>query len=149
MADFVSDPFDVGRLRSGVKRVDVELHQVDQAVPSYEGRLFWNNPDADRDTEPIETSGYLGSFFVFGKVYCWGEDEGHCHPASDRRFDRRRPPGRHGKIRITIPADRLPRLLEQAEQTATLSVVAVQPSDAPEGPTNLLRFARLSLIAYG
>ncbi len=152
MADFVSEPFAVRALAEAHGRVDVELGGVDQAVPSYEGRLFLNNPEADRETIRDEDSGYLGSFFVFGKVQCWGEDEGHCDPASDRRFDRRHPPGRHAKIRVTVPEGRLARLIARGAEQATISVVAVRTSDADasaapsDGP---LRFGRLSVIAYG
>jgi hypothetical protein len=150
MADFVSAALSVARLAAEAKRIDVELHGVDQAVPSYEGRLFLGNPDAGRDTELTEESGYLGSFFVFGKVECWGEDEGHCNPASERKFDRRRPPGRHAKIRVTVPADRARRLAASAGERATLAIVAVTPEvqDSPAAG-DLLRFSRLSLIAYG
>ena len=151
MADFVSSPVSLARLSDDVKRVDVELHRVDQAVPSYEGRIFLDNPDADRDTELTEEQGYLGSFFVFGKVECWGEDEGHCAPASERKFDRRNPPGRHAKVRVTVPADRARRLAERAGEQTTVAIVAVTTGrrDARAQAGAVLRFGRLSLITYG
>jgi hypothetical protein len=149
VADFVSDPFPLVRSLREARRVDVELHRVDQAVASYEGRLFLNNPDADRDTEPVQEQGYVGSFFVFGKVGCWGEDEGHCQPASERTFDRRRPPGRHMKVRVTVPAERLARLATRSGDEAVISVVVVRAGAADGEQSEVLRFERLSLIAYG
>lgn len=152
MADFVSEPFAVRVLAGSHRRVDIELGGVDQAVASYEGRLFLNNPEATRDTSRDEEHGYLGSFFVFGKVECWGEDEGHCQPASERRFDRRRPPGRHGKIRVTLADGRFERLVARAGDQATISVVAVRPQDLGAASASAgapLRFGRLSVIAYG
>jgi hypothetical protein len=149
VADFVSQPFPTAALRAQPRRVDVELHRVDQAVPSYEGRIFLQNRDADRDTPRTEEAGYLGAFFVFGKVDCWGEDEGHCHPASGRKYDRRRPPGRHAKIRVTAPTDRLERLLLKHPGDVTLSIVAVASADRQADAGGALRFGRLSLVTYG
>lgn len=148
MPDFVSGPFPTSALRAEPRRVDVELHGVDQAVPSYEGRLFLGNEDAARETPLTEEEGFLGSFFIFGKVECWGEDEGHCHPASDRKFDRRRPPGRHAKVRVTVPADRVARLVERTGGEATLSIVAVATARPGETPDTAVRFDRLSFITY-
>jgi len=151
MPDFTSEPFIFTPTLGAARRVDVELHQVDQAVPSYEGRLFLDNQHADRETARTAEEGYLGSYFVFGKVECWGEDEGHCHPRSNRKFDRRRPPGRHMKVRVTVPPQRVVALAQRAARAGgqvTLSVVAVQTSGDAESRSDVLRFGRLSLIAY-
>ena len=39
---------------------------VEQAGPSFEGRVFLNNPDADESTPATDDAGYAGSFHVFG-----------------------------------------------------------------------------------
>jgi hypothetical protein len=39
---------------------------VEQAGPSFEGRVFLGNPDADESTEPTPDNGYAGSFHVYG-----------------------------------------------------------------------------------
>ncbi|MGH2770764.1 MAG: hypothetical protein ACRDJF_09630 [Actinomycetota bacterium] len=151
MATFVSSPFPTGNLRGRARRADIEIHGVDQAVPSYEGRIFLNNPDADRNSALNETSGYLGSFFVFGKVECWGE-AGHCDEPQRRPYDRRRPPVMHAKVRITVPEGRLERLIGQASGDPTLSVVAVLPDrkDYQQfSEEDVLKFERLSIIVYG
>lgn len=151
MATFVSSPFPVEALRAAYERADVELHGVDLAVPSYEARIFLNNPDANEGTAREEANGYLGSFFVFGKHECWGE-EGHCDVPTRRSFDRRRDPTRFAKVRVVIPQGRLPRLLDQAEEDqASLSIVvalADSPDSQPSDPSDALVFDRIAMITY-
>lgn len=148
--DFVSQPVVLDSLPETVRRVDIEFHGVDVAVPSYEGRIFLGAPAADRNTEMTSVQGYLGSFSVFGKVSCWGEDEGHCHPASGRRFDRRHPPGRHSKVRVTVPVERFVEALARVEPDgAIISVVTVQSGDDRDDADSPLRMSRMSIIAYG
>jgi hypothetical protein len=146
MATFDSDSFPAGPLITAYRRADVELHGVDQAVPSYEGRMFLNRPDADRTTPLSEDEGYIGSFFVFGKVECWGDDEEHCAPATGRKFDARRPPPRYAKVRVRTPEGVVRRLAERAAGDLSLHIVAVAP-EAEERP-DMLRFDRLSIVTY-
>ena len=152
MATFDSKPFPTGQLRQPYRRADVELHGVDQAVPSYEGRIFLDNPEADRETAPTPENRYLGSFFVFGKVECWGDDESHCREPDERRkFDRRRNPTRWAKVRVRTPDGLLSRLLEQADDEVTLNLVAVVPDREDYrrfGPADVLRFERISIVTY-
>jgi hypothetical protein len=147
MASFHSSEFAAAPLQRGYRRADVELHRVDLAVPSYEGRVFMNRPDADRDTPLDSGHGYLGSFFVFGKVECWGEDEEHCGEPTARPFDRRRPSNRYAKIRVRIPDGVLQQLAARADGDLTVHVVAVVAGgEAPAG--DILRFDRLSIVTY-
>ncbi len=150
MATFDSQPIPTAGLRMGYRRADVELHGVDQAVPSYEGRVFVGNAEADEATARNEENGYLGSFFVFGKLECWGE-EGHCEPPERVAFDRRRDPTRWAKVRVRVPDGRLARVLEGAGDEAALSIVAVVPPHADYErvrPADVLRFERLSIVTY-
>lgn len=66
----------------------IEFYGVDTNGPTYEGRVYVNNPDADGNTPLKESSGYVGSYHVFGHDGCWG-DEGHCHPLPNRAYDSR------------------------------------------------------------
>lgn len=50
---------------------------VDQSGPSYEVRVFLNNPDADHHTAPIPENGYAGSFHVYG-YGLWPGKEAAC-----------------------------------------------------------------------
>ena len=47
-----------------------------------------NNPDANEKTPLDESSGYVGSYSIFGHDGCWG-DEGHCEPVPNRTYDSR------------------------------------------------------------
>lgn len=151
MATYDSDSFPAERLRGGYGRADVELHGVDQVVPSYEGRIFVNRPDADRET-PLDTAnGYLGSFFVFGKGECWGDDEEHCAQPDGRKFDRRRSPTRYAKVRVRTPDGLLAELAGRSEGDLTLNLVAVLPEEEGESeqsPADALRFERLAIVTY-
>jgi hypothetical protein len=151
MATFDSDSFPADRLLGDYSRADIELHGVDQAVPSYEGRVFLNRPDADRDTPLDPETGYLGSFAIFGKVECWGEAEEHCAQPAGRGFDRRRSPTRYAKVRVRTPEGLLAKRVAEAEGDLTLNVVAVIP-ERPDyrdyKPEDVLRFDRLSIVTY-
>ncbi len=151
MATFVSEPFKANALRAAYRRADIEIHGVDQAVPSYEARLFLNNAEAGVTTEQSEAEGYLGSFFVFGKVECWGE-EGHCDDPVERHpYDHRRNPTRYAKFTITVPEERLHRLLGQSSDDPKLSIVVVIPTlerYQDFQPSEVLRFDRLSIVTF-
>jgi hypothetical protein len=149
VADFTSAAFPRDALLGRYKRADLELHGVDQTSPSYEGRVFLSNPEADESTERTEENGYLGAFHVFGKAGCWGE-EGHCdEPPERRKFDRRRSPTRYAKVRLTLP-ENLREIVGKREGELTLSVVAaVPPGQKGETADEVLRFSRLSIITYG
>jgi hypothetical protein len=58
-------PFDARGLK-GAKRADLVFTGVEQAGPSFEGRVFLNNPGADESTARDPASGYAGSFHVYG-----------------------------------------------------------------------------------
>lgn len=66
----------------------IEFYGVDVSGPSYEGRVFLNNPDASESTPMSEISGYIGSYHIFGHNGCFG-DEGHCEVQTRRQYDSR------------------------------------------------------------
>lgn len=49
-----------------VRRAELVFGGVEQAGPSFEGRVFLNHPDADETTPRTPEKGYAGSFHVFG-----------------------------------------------------------------------------------
>jgi tyrosinase len=72
-------------------RADLEFYGVDHSGPSFEARIFLNNPQADENTRPDVSEGYAGSFHIFGHGGCFGE-EGHCEvPQGPRRYGDVRP----------------------------------------------------------
>jgi hypothetical protein len=50
----------------GARRAELVFAGVDQAGPSFEGRVFLNNPDADATTARTPDTGYAGAFHVYG-----------------------------------------------------------------------------------
>ena len=68
---------DISKLESTFYRADLIIYGLDHSGPSYEGRVFINNPKANRNTPQDSRHGYTGSYFVFGHGGCLG-DEGHC-----------------------------------------------------------------------
>lgn len=64
MAVYTAPPIRVGSFRG--ERAELVFRGVEQAGPSFEGRVFLNNPDADEDTARSPETGYAGSFHVYG-----------------------------------------------------------------------------------
>jgi hypothetical protein len=50
----------------GARRAELVFGGVEQAGPSFEGRVFLNNPGADESTPRTPEAGYAGSFHVYG-----------------------------------------------------------------------------------
>jgi hypothetical protein len=149
MATFDSNPIPTAALRTGYRRADVVFHEVDQAVPSYQARVFADNPEADAETALTEQNRYLGSFFVFGKFECWG-DEGHCDEPERTKFDRRRNPTRYAKFRVRTPDGALAKIASGRDELS-LNVVAVLPKHPDYesvDPADALRFGRVSIVTY-
>lgn len=64
MASYTAPPI---RLPSqGARRAELVFGGVEQAGPSFEGRVFLNQPDADERTPRSPEMGYAGSFHVYG-----------------------------------------------------------------------------------
>jgi hypothetical protein len=57
--------FDASKLESA-ERAELVFSGVEQAGPSFEGRVFLGNPDADETTPRTAEAGYAGSFHVYG-----------------------------------------------------------------------------------
>lgn len=68
---------DISKLENDFYRADLIFHGLDHSGPSYEGRVFINNPNANSTTPDDFGEGYTGSFFVFGHGGCLG-NENHC-----------------------------------------------------------------------
>src|SRR5437016_3656407 len=65
MAAHTAPPIRVSSFK-GTPRAEIVFTGVDQAGPSFEGRVFLNNPDADVTTARTPETGYAGSFHVYG-----------------------------------------------------------------------------------
>jgi hypothetical protein len=65
MGSYTAPAIPVERFR-GARRLDLVFAGVEQAGPSFEVRIFLNNPAADEDTPQTPETGYAGSFHVYG-----------------------------------------------------------------------------------
>ena len=133
-------------------RADLVFHDIDHSGPSFEARVFLDNPKANQDTPLEAEAGYVGSFHIFGHGGCFG-DVGHCDiPAGPAHpFDRRPPHQLTPQTRLVVATEAIKRLAQTPAKTATVSVVPVvaDPPPGAERPgTDVLRFDRLSLITY-
>jgi hypothetical protein len=65
MGAYTAPPIPIPPIRD-VRRADLVFGGVEQAGPSFEARVFLNNPDADERTPLTPETGYAGSFHVYG-----------------------------------------------------------------------------------
>jgi hypothetical protein len=142
------EPIPVPELEQGVEfsRADLVFTGVDHSGPSYEARVFLNNPEADLETPRDPEQGYAGSFAVFGHGTCYGE-EGHCDPEREYRdeFDLRLPHPLQPLTKTVIIAEALNRV-EGTE--ITITVVGAEHAGEEATPTDALRFGEVRLLVY-
>ncbi|HEX6652559.1 MAG TPA: hypothetical protein VF072_07435 [Thermoleophilaceae bacterium] len=105
-------------------RADLVFRGVEQAGPSFEGRVFLNRPDADETTATTPEAGYAGSFHVYG----YGE-----HPPAGLAEEKRArgpdgPPAAPIEKRVRPDQAALRRALGEGGEL-TVTVVPV-PADA-------------------
>ncbi len=131
MNSYTAPPIPIDRFRDE-HSADLLFRGVEQAGPSFEARVFLNNPDADESTAPTPEGGYAGSFHVYG----YGE---HAPPAvAERRAAR--PEGGEPvapiEKRLHVDEAALRAALEQSDQlTVTVVPVPADPGGAtPERP---------------
>jgi len=133
-------------------RADLEFRGVDHSGPSFEARLFLDNPNADPSTPRDESEGYAGSFHVFGHGGCFGE-LGHCDVRDEPRsvYDLRPPHPLTPQFKTVIVTDAL-RLVMQTRRKKTFSVTVVPVvSQGPGLRTSggdPLKFESVSLITF-
>jgi hypothetical protein len=147
MTRYVSEPIELPSAEGdelGISRADLVFYDVDHSGPSFEARVFFNNPDADQRTPREAEHGYAGSFHIFGHGGCFGE-EGHCDVAGTAPgpFDLRPAHQLTPAIKSVIVTDAIRR--HAGDGPLTITVVSVDP-EQPNGDP--LRFERLSLLTY-
>ncbi|MDQ6816113.1 MAG: hypothetical protein M3018_01735 [Actinomycetota bacterium] len=147
MTRYVSEPIELPPLDGGdlgISRADLVFYGVDHSGPSFEARVFLNNPEADQSTPRDPDHGYAGSFHIFGHGGCFGED-GHCDVAAATRepLDLRPAHQLTPATKSVIVTEALRR--HAGEASLRITVVGVA-SDQPDADP--LRFERLSLLTY-
>jgi tyrosinase len=122
---YTSETLNVRALDRNAYRVDIELHNVDHAGASYEGRVYLNKPDADEHTGYDDPS-YAGSYHIFGHGGCLG-DPGHCEVRPRREYDPRPAHPLTPAKKVVIVSEAAKRHIEQASQLTVSVVPIVEP----------------------
>ncbi|HEX8742874.1 MAG TPA: hypothetical protein VF712_07055 [Thermoleophilaceae bacterium] len=107
---------------AGFDHAELVFEGVEQAGPSFEGRVFVNNPNADERTEKTPANGYVGSFHVFG----FG---GLAADTGEGAAGGARLPGTQ---RVKADAEALRAAMAGSEEL-TVKVVPVPADPAPQG----------------
>ena len=63
--------------RPGLARADLTFYGLDHSGPSYQVRVFFNNPNAGPDTPLIAGEGFVGKFAVFAHGGCFACNRQH------------------------------------------------------------------------
>ena len=135
------------RLNPGPKglnfdRADIEFHGVDQSGPSFEGRVFLNNPAAGLDTPTTAENGYAGSFHVFG-YGIWPADVGkdRTSPAPD-------PDTIRAPIQKTLIATDAVRAAAARGLDITVTVIPVFPGTPPRDASQALKLQDVRIAVH-
>jgi hypothetical protein len=153
MKRFVSKEISAPGLRDGAfSRADLEFYGVDHSGPSFEARIFLNNPGANPETPTDLGDGYVGSFHIFGHGGCFG-DAGHCDvpDAPLHQFDNRLPHQLLPQKKVVIITEGLREVSAASRGTKiTVTVVPLVRSVVLDDldTEDVLRFDRLALVTY-
>jgi hypothetical protein len=132
-------------------RADLEFRGVDHSGPTFEARVYLDNPAADASVGRDQGKGYAGSFYVFGHGGCFGE-LGHCALPEGPRgpYDYRLPHQLTPQFKTVVVTDALRRLMRTGEEeTFTVTVVPIvyeNPVSKVSDVTDPLKFESVSLI---
>jgi tyrosinase len=131
---FVSRPIKVPSEKIG--RADIQFRGVEQAGPSFEARVFLNNPEADASTPMNAESGYAGSFHIYG--YGLPTDA-----AGDRRAEAKVPMER--QLTATEPVK---AALASKGDAITVTVVPVLPDHVAPAAADPLKISDVEIKTY-
>jgi hypothetical protein len=145
----VSGPlkFDIKKLDKKFYRVDLEFRGLDHSGPSYEGRVFVNNPKADHNTPKTLEKGYVGSYHIFGHGRCFG-DVGHCEirraiSPFDYRPSHPLSPA-FKRIRIT---DQIKKIGNDRKELV-ITIVPILSGSLKDQSEDVVKLERISIVSY-
>lgn len=148
MSRFQSEPLDLPEDREEVVRADLIFYGVDHSGPTYEARIFLDNPRANNETPCAVEEGFAGSFTVFGHGGCFGAD-GHCAPNERQtdEYDRRLP---HPLTPQTVAVEITAALARVQATQMKVHVVAVVPAGLAKatGVSDVPPCERVRLATY-
>lgn len=149
MKRFHSQPLDLPAGREHIARADLVFYGVDHSGPTYEARIFLDNPSATDKTPRDAEKGYAGSFTVFGHGGCFGAED-HCAP-KDRyvdEFDRRAPhPLTPLTIAVTI-TEALARVTKEKVRVHVVAVVREAKMGKAPGASEIPPCEQVRLVTY-
>lgn len=133
-------PLSLGPDELQFHHADIEFHGVDQSGPSFEARVFLNNPGADLGTPLTPEHGYAGSFHVYG-YGIWPADVGKNREtrADDARAIR-------APIKKTVIATEAVRMAAKKGPVVTVAVVPVYPGQPPRDACDALKLERVAIV---
>jgi hypothetical protein len=139
----------IGGLDREFSRADIEFHELEHDGPTYQGRVFINNPGADETTERLDENGYAGSFHVFGHGGCFG-DAGHCDVRERGAFDPRPAHPLTPALKIVTATSALRTALAENDEEITITVVPVILSTTPKAgrPDDVVLFDHAQVVTY-
>ena len=130
-------------------RADLEIDGIYHGEASYEGRVFFNNPNADHTTPRARESGYAGSFYIFGHGGCLG-DPGHCEVNEHGReaYDFRAPhPLTLASKRVTV-TDTLRELARTHKEVVITVVPVITAANELCDTKNVFRCENMRFVSY-
>jgi hypothetical protein len=141
---FISPPIrlTLGPAGLNFERADIEVYGLDQSGPSYEGRIFLNNPGANVQTPPMPENGYAGSFHVYG-YGIWPEDIG-----KDRETRSLEPDGIRAPITKDVIATEAVRTAAAKSRDITVTVVPVYPGIPPRDANEALKLEGVRIVIH-
>jgi hypothetical protein len=121
--------FDNVKVPPGLARsrlVDVIFEGIDQSGPSYEVRVFLNNPEATPRTPRTPDEGYIGSFHVYGYGSWLPEGDSSLETAS------------HGapNDEAQVPITKSVRMTSEATSALAVSSLSITAVAIPYGPVS-------------
>ena len=114
-----------------------------------EGRVFFNNPNADHTTPRTRENGYAGSFYIFGHGGCLG-DPGHCEVNEEGReaYDFRAPhPLTLASKRVTV-TDTLRELARSHKEVVITVVPVISAANELCDTKNVFRCENMRFVSY-
>ena len=109
-----------------IERADIEFEGVDMSGPSFEARVFLNNPDATVMTPPQPEQGYAGSFHVYGLGV--SKKQPQSHP-----------------VTRTLTATDVVRKAAQGRKEVTVTVVPVYYGTPPASAGDVFKVRKVSI----
>ena len=139
---FVSPPIrlNADRRNWNVQRADIEIYGIDQSGPSFEGRVFLNNPGANLHTPTLPENGYAGSFHVYG-YGIWPADIGKDPEATRAERETVRAP-----IDKFVVATEAVRAAAERSEEVTVTVVPVYPGNPPRDASDALKIDHVRIV---